>query len=449
MPVKSTLGALKLQLPSANPLVTPYWINLVEAGFSSGFYDSSDYYFITDSKILVQLNDRNETISTVAYQGTGLESIPSGAFTRMIKVPPALGYSDKFYFGIDFAQNYGIGELFDGPSAAGFKTSTPPGGSMLFGNSCIDEDGNKFVVGQQQNGYGHITVSGGPGGFYTKFLDKPPLNPFNPRKIFVHVKDVISDGTNYYVAGRFREFQGAGRGGFLIKLNLNGNIIWQVNVEEAAFISFIDNNQNIICVSNNTSISSKHIFTVRKIDLNGNSLGRALISNTDGTSNKLITANCLNVTDNKILVGGIYTAPIQQHGFMVSLNSDLSLIYKNKISSTMPPGATQPVMTVKSCHQDFSQNAHYFTMRNTNNTTAFGLSLKTPSDGTILGNGVYQTGSYVTTYSTNNDLTHQTDVGGTSISNLFFVSDTISFRGFARVWNNFSTPPISKTSINT
>lgn len=442
MPIRSSFGALKLQLPSLNRLQTSYWLNLSTTDYV-GFYDNAIYHLMSNNNIYVQLNDRNETLSALSYTGT----VPQGGFTKI-----TTNNAGDAIFVIDYTRNYGFTQI-TGPQQR-FTSNT---GSMILGNVFFDTNNSPIICGEAVaigdfanqfgiSSYGH--VQGNAGNF--TFLTSTPTF-IGSRTI---ITDATSDGTSTYITGR------TGQGllnAFTIKLNSTGNIVW-VQSGGGGLISLIDNGDNIIVTSGyDPAGTASPSIVYKRSTINGqlsniSYLGNALFPTGTLSTNRVIIQS-LNVTDNKILIGGQYlrsVSPNRFDGFFMSLNSDLTLIYKNQINSTMPPSATPPALSVRSVQQDLIQNAHYISMQNFASPNIFGMTLKTPSDGTILGNGIYTNGPYITTLSDGDNITYSsTGTGGPGFSNIIEVAASISSGGISRTFAASASIPIIKTFINT
>jgi hypothetical protein len=437
MPIKSSLGALRSQLPTGEALSTTYWIDLVQGvRIDAGCYDTlGHYHFITSSNRLVELSDKNRTNSVDLYSGT-----VTGGFSKI-----GVTASDTVLLGYDAANSFGFAVATNGNVGGSAGRRFSSGTFFLnLGNVTSDASDNFILCGQGANNYGVIGKWDSSALIWTKGYQKPTVG-FPPKDWRITVNDAISDGSNVYAVGVSVNTDGSNAGSFLMKVDSTGNVIWSRRNSGGSFISFIDNQSNIVTAGDTQIGNSEGLLY--KFSTAGTQLGVIAIEN-NVYPNTTTSVQSLNVDNtNNILVGGQYLklvgSPNKLNGYVIGLDGNLNVRFKNTISSTLTGTS---IMSVIGVSQDSIANSIYITMSNTNLATFNGIVLKTPYDGSILGNGAYVNGSYTTTYEPGNDIFLVTGTPSTSTNDLFAGSVTTATGAVSSTFTA-NTITINKTFI--
>jgi hypothetical protein len=448
MPIKSSLGALRQELPNIGKLSPIYWIDLtVGNAISASSFDSLGHlHFISASNRIVSLTDRNITLSTDLYTGTFQTSVASSMATNGNNHTVAIGFSKT-----TAPPAFGFIRLTSGNVAnSGFAFSS----AGPIGNVTIDNLGNFILSGQ-----GATSNTSGRYGLVSKIDSNLTLQyatdirlpvrtaPLPSFDWIINANDAISDGSNVYVTGEYENTLGSLRDGFILKLNSAGSLVWARTMGfDGKRISFINGTANLVVIGN--SSTGNTVGSAVKWSNAGVALAAAQFNN-NIYANTNTNAVSLNVDDGgNVVIGGQYLklagSPNKLNGYVIGLDSNLSVRFTKEISSTMV-GTT--LATVLSLSQQLADNSLYITVQNTNLGTFNGLLLKVPYNGTSPGTGNYTVGTSTVLYTNTSDVSVLTYSPSSGNSNIFVQTTSTSTTGVT-VTIAPSVLPITKQIIS-
>ena len=398
MPLKSTLGALREQTNiGVNHLGEKYWVDVTaNADIDGGAPDNfGNYHFVSSTKKFVVIDERNITanvdLSTGDYSNVAFINESSLAVNGNSLI---LGYR-----GSNVSNSYAtLGATFvdSGVGNTGMALSTVVPSATQYGNVSFDPNNNYYICGYLQTN-----------GIIAKYNSSKTLQwqrtpSFSSSNASIIIYDAVSDGIDIYAVGQTVNNANitATRGGHLIKISSDGNVVWSKNTGDfrARKINFIDNNSNLI-ISGVQSIGGRG--GIAKVALDGTVISKAVITaNTIYGNNEAPTVSLSVDTNNNVVVGGQYldSTYVPQAGlftgYVMGFNGNItSTRFIKKVVARNPSNAATrfDLGTV-------SQIANSAIYINGSTLSSMGINIKTPYNGTTLGTGNYIVGNATVTY---------------------------------------------------
>jgi len=449
MPIKSSLGALRQQLPTAGGgLATNYWINLTGGNniAASTFDGLGHLHFTSASNRVVSLDDRDTTISTDLLTGSFLANTVGAMASSSNNHTLAVGFT-----GTSLARATGFVRITNGNVANGGFSYSSSNTNLVLGNVTIDNQDNYIFCGR-----GTTNALGGRYGLIAKLnsslavqysIDvRFPAIVFPSQDFNVIVNDAISDGSNTYAVGEYVGVSGAPGNGFLLKLTSVGALSYAKRLGYAAKKISLDTVGNSIIIGGQ-QLTGNTIGYVNKYSLTGNiiagiSIDNNLYANTGTGVDALSVDNSGN-----ILIGGSYLkvagSPNKANGYLIGLTNNLALRYRKEISSSM---SGTPSLSIVDVESQYNSNSLYITASNTNLVTFNGLILKVPYDGTSPGTGNYTVGTTPVSYFDTTDVSIAPVSFTSPASNVFIQTSTTGQAGVSAIMTA-NTLPITKQFI--
>lgn len=413
MPIKSSLGALR-QFIDSSDLTKIYFLDLFKtSAMAGGFFDSLGHYHFmaTDADKMVELDTFNNASNVKLYSNSA-----------------GVGNIANFDLAEDHTLllKFSLASSLAGCSKIDADTYTPLGtisrANTILGNVQIESSGDYVFTGQHATTDEGVVVSSVSS---AKYITKPGLPGPGGYTFRILATDGVTDGTNTYVGGSFESTNSAIKGGFLIKIDQFGSLVWDRSIGVVPTnIKLIDGNANLLLAT--TYVDQTSIIISKIATANGIGVGnRYQANNVVATSPATIETQSLDVdASGNIVVGGQYksSSGVGDDGFIIGLDSSMTERFKKSLTGTMPG---PPSMSIKNVSMNQSLDVLCIAGSNFDTSNSYGTLLSVPYDGTSPGTGSYVLSGVTTTYQNTSNISGSVITPGTgSAGNIVLTSAT-------------------------